>query len=162
MDRIMRRKDRALSDADTLQLLEKCEYGVLSTVSRDGHPCATPLSYVVMDGAIYLHSAKTGLKIDNIDFCNKVCFCVVGATEPVYETNFTTYYESVLVYGTASKVEDVVEKHRSLMFIAEKYLPEHMDKAEGDITHSFNRTEVIKISMDKVTGKAKRKKEKNS
>ena len=154
----MRRKDRALSPEETQAILERGEYGILSTLAPDGQPCATPLSYICMDGALYFHSALEGLKLDSIRHCPKVCFCVVGETLPIYDGNFTTYFESVLVYGQATLVDDRDEKQRSLMVLAEKYLPDHMDKAEGDIAHSFNRTVVIKLTPERTSGKAKRKK----
>ena len=158
MYKAMRRKDRAISQEEALELLERNEYGMLSTVGEDGQPYVVPLSYVLMDGQLYFHCAQVGQKIDNIVFCPRVCFCAVGATQPVYDGGFSTYFESVLVYGSARNVDGAEEKRRSLMLLAEKYLPEHMDKAEGDITKSFQRTAVYAISIDHISGKAKRKK----
>lgn len=42
----MRRKDKELFGADIEVILEKGEYGVLSTVGPDGTPYGIPLSYV--------------------------------------------------------------------------------------------------------------------
>lgn len=158
MHAAMRRKDRQISKEEALELLGRNEYGMLATVGEDGQPYVTPLSYVLMDGILYFHCAQVGQKLDNIAFCPRVCFCTVSGTEPVYDGSFSTYFESAVVYGKARKVENEDEKRRSLMLLAEKYLPEHMDKAEGDITKSFQRTTVYAISIDSVSGKAKRRK----
>jgi len=40
----MRRKDRALSEEEAQALLDRTEYGVLSTVGGDGRPYGVPLN----------------------------------------------------------------------------------------------------------------------
>lgn len=154
--RPIRRKDRILPEAEARELLRNGEYGFLATVGEDGLPYGVPLSYVLLDGGLYLHSARDGRKVDNIRFCQDVSFTVVGKTEPVYTKNFTTYYESVMVFGTIREVTDADEKSRSLYALAEKYLPEHLDKAESDIRASLSRTAVYRLEINAVTGKAKK------
>ncbi|HIU17734.1 MAG TPA: pyridoxamine 5'-phosphate oxidase family protein [Candidatus Avidesulfovibrio excrementigallinarum] len=151
----MRRKDRALPDEAARELLRKGEYGFLATVGADGLPYGVPLSYVLLGDGLYFHSAMEGRKIDNLACCPQVSFTVVGQTRPVYVKNFTTWYESVMAFGTVEKVTDDDEKFRALYALAFKYLPEHMDKAEGDIRHSFARTAVYRLRIESLTGKAK-------
>ena len=74
----MRRKDRALSRQEALDILNKGEYGILSTVSADGQPYGTPINFCLINDCIYFHCAKEGHKLDNISANSKVCFCVVG------------------------------------------------------------------------------------
>ena len=156
-ERAIRRKDRAQGEAENLALLAGAEYGVLGLV--DGcWPYAVPLSFVLMDGALYFHCAREGRKIDVLAANSRACFTVVGATLPVYDGGFSTYYKSVMVFGRVTPVEDDDEKTRVLFALAEKYLPADMDKAEKDLTRSFKRTAVYKIAMEQVTGKAKRAK----
>ena len=154
----VRRKDRMLEDGKDMELLERGEYGMLALCGDPETgiwPYAVPLSYVLMDGAVYFHCAKEGRKMDLLARNNRVCFTVVGDTQPVYIKDFSTYYESVMVFGHAAPVEDEEEKYRALFQLAEKYLPDHMDKADGDIRHAFSRTAVFRISLERVTGKAK-------
>lgn len=158
MQHAIRRKDRALTEACARELLQKCEYGVMATVDAGGRPYAAPLSYIANDEAVYFHCAHEGHKIDNIVANPQVCFTVVGQTRPVYAKNFTTWYESVVVFGRVSPVTDPAEKTRILMLLAEKYLPEHMDKAPADIAKSLARTAVYRIAIEHITGKAKRPK----
>lgn len=158
MFREMRRKDRAILPKQAEICLESGEYGVLSTVGADGQPYATPLSFVMIGDALYFHCAQEGQKLDNIAFESRVCFCVVGRTQPVYEQNFSTYFESVIVYGKAGAVTEADEKASVLTALAKKYLPRHMDKAPGDIAKSLGRTAVYKITIEHMTGKAKRNK----
>lgn len=154
--RPIRRKDRATPLSDAWDLLDRGEWGTLSTVGSDGQPYGVPLSYVVMDQSIYFHCAQGGHKIDNLDAAPRASFCVVGATQPVFVTNFSTWYESAIVFGSVRTVEDEDEKTRALYRLVEKYLPDHRDQAESAIRKSFGRTRVLALSIDHLTGKAKR------
>lgn len=152
----MRRKDREIPQEEALQLLAGAEYGTLATADEAGNPYAVPLSFVVMDGQIYFHCALRGHKIDNLAARPAVCFSAVGKTQPVYNKDFSTLFESVVVFGAAHLVENAAEKTAALMALCQKYLPTHMDKAPGDIARSLPATAVYAIKMQHITGKAKR------
>ena len=156
--REMRRKDRAMPEEDIAGLLDRGEYGFMATVGAEGLPYGVPLSYVWLDGRVYIHCAREGRKVDNFRACPAATFTVVGETSPVYARNFTTWYECAMVEGTVEEVADPDEKFRVLYALAGKYLPEHLDKAEGDIGKSFKRTAVYRLTPQSVTGKAKRPK----
>ena len=94
----MRRKDRQLEDADTIDVLKRNQYGILSTVDKDGMPYGVPLTYIYDGGNIYFHSAVEGHKLNNISFNKKVSFCVVGPTKILPE-QFSTRYESAIAFG---------------------------------------------------------------
>lgn len=154
----IRRKDRALNHEESMALIEEGEYGVLA-LAESGEspwPYAVPLSYALMDGAVYFHSATEGKKIRILSQNSKACFTVIGPTKALYDHGFTTYYKCAMIFGRVLLVDDAEEKRRALFRLAEKYLPEHMDKAESDINKSFSRTAVYKISLELVTGKSKR------
>lgn len=154
----MRRGDRALDKKEACRLLDIGEYGILATASAEGDPEATPLSYVVMDGALYFHCAQTGHKLGNIAARPRVCFTVVGRTRPVFEANgnFSTLFESTMVHGVAALVEDELEKQRALMALCEKYMPDKLAFAPDAINRSIGVTAVVRISPEEITGKAKR------
>jgi len=156
--RPIRRKDRALSPEDCAELLNRGEYGVLATADAAGQPYAVPMSYVVMGRRLYFHSAREGHKIDNIQDNPRASFAVVGETKPAYISSFSTYYESVVVFGPLVLIEEEKEKRESLVALAEKYLPEHMDKAESDINRGYSRTAVYALEMEIVSGKANKPK----
>jgi nitroimidazol reductase NimA-like FMN-containing flavoprotein (pyridoxamine 5'-phosphate oxidase superfamily) len=158
MEREMRRKDRAISESEALELLGRGQYGVLATVGEEGEPYAVPLSYVFRAGKIYFHCAPVGRKIDNLRHQPKVGFTVVGKVAPVFEHSFSTNYESVMVFGTASEVTDKNEKCAALRALAEKYLPEHLDKADAYIEQSLPNVVVYAIEIERTSGKARRAK----
>ena len=152
----MRRKDRAIPHQQALDMLERGEYGVLSTVDADGAPYATPLSYVLLDGALYFHCALEGQKLRNLARDARVCFCVVGMAEAVYDGSFGTYYESALVFGRATNVAGD-EKHAALAALCQKYLPAHVQHVRGYIEQGYDATAVIRIDIECISGKARAK-----
>lgn len=154
--RQIRRKDRAVSQEDCMRILEKGIFGVLSTVGPEGQPYPTPLSYVYLNGAVYFHCALEGRKIDNMRHEAQVGFVVVDNVAACYVKDFSTYYESVIVFGQAAEVTDDGEKCAALKALCEKYLPEHMDKFAESIERSLKRTAVYMIRPEVMTGKAKR------
>lgn len=156
MHQEIRRKDRALTTDEARMVLEKCEYGILSMVTGENEPYAVPLSYIATEQTVYFHCATLGEKIDAMNANASVCFTVIGDTEPVYDGAFSTCYESCIVFGKARPVTDDAEKQRSLMRLAEKYLPGHMDKAAGYIEASWKRTAVYAIDIERMTGKARK------
>ncbi|GAM09459.1 pyridoxamine 5'-phosphate oxidase [Geobacter sp. OR-1] len=154
MSHELRRKDRGISESEARALLECGEFGVLSTVSPDGAPYGVPLSYCVIDNAVYFHCAMEGHKLENIAADNRVSFCVVGATE-VLPDKFSTRYESVIVSGRAKEVFDA-EKQRGLEGLVVKYSSDFRESGLRYIDSDGKCTRVFRITIDAVSGKARR------
>ncbi len=150
----LRRKDRAVSNEDAVQILKKAEYGVISTVCPDGSAYGVPLYFCFMENAIYFHCAVEGRKIDNIVKNPSVSFCAVGATELLPE-KFGTRYESVIVTGTIGEVF-AQEKQTALEGLLKKYSADHFDAGLTYIEKLREKTRVFKISVATMSGKARR------
>jgi hypothetical protein len=147
----MRRIDRLMTEAETLMLLEKGEYGILSSADSEGQACGTPVNYVFSGKNIYVHSALTGAKLDNIKANPKVCFTVVGATK-VLPSEFATEYESVMAFGKAS-IASEEEKEFALSEIVRKYSPGFMLEGDAYILANLSNSLVIKIAVEELSGK---------
>jgi len=145
----MRRKDREISDPLFFQeLFHKCDVIVLSF--HDGEfPYAVPLSFVEYEGALYMHCALEGHKLDcmardpHVHFSIHDCICVD-------RKEATVRYRSVSGTGLASLVEDAGLKRRALAALAAKYesectlpVPDRMLAATG----------VIRVDIHSITGK---------
>jgi uncharacterized protein len=154
MFREMRRKDRQIDDAAVISLLLKCDYGVLSTVDENGYPYGVPLSYAYANNAIYFHCALEGQKLDNIKGNDKVSFTIIGEVEAL-PSKFSTRYESVIVFGSAAEVFEE-EKYNALVTILDKYSKNYMEQGKAYIKNDIDKTKVIKISIEHVTGKARK------
>jgi uncharacterized protein len=150
----MRRKDRELEITEAIEILKSCDYGILSTVSENGYAYGVPVSYVYLNHAIYFHSAVEGNKLDNLINNNKVSFCVVVQTCTLPD-KFSTKYESVIIFGIANEVFDT-EKNTVLLEILNKYSPDYIEKGKVYITTASAKTKVIKISIEHISGKARR------
>ena len=152
----MRRKDRALSKPDIERIMEEAEYGVMSSMDINGYPYGAPLSFVMINEKIYFHcAANTGHKVENIRNNPKVCFTVVGYTEPLPD-KFATVYESVVTFGTANEVTGETKKS-ALKMLIEKYSSDYKESGLQYIEIMLEKTSVFEISIDHITGKARKK-----
>ena len=150
----LRRQDRKLNEEDVAALLERTEYGVLSTIDVNGYAYGVPISYVYVNNAIYFHCAVEGHKLENIKNNNKVSFCVVGETEPIPE-KFSMKYQSAVIFGRAVEVSGD-EKYTALLALVEKYSSQYIEKGKNYIKNDQHRTKVIKIDIEHISGKAKK------
>jgi len=149
----MRRKDKAMQDGAIIGLLQNGEYGVLSTVDGSEQPYGVPVNYVLINNCIYFHCALEGHKLDNLAANPKVSFCVVGRTK-VLPAEFSTEFESVIVFGRASVIEGE-ERYQALNALIEKYSPEFVSEGSAYIEKFDSQTKLVRIEIQQMTGKAK-------
>jgi hypothetical protein len=153
--RELRRKDRVITDDDAIAILNKAEYGVLSTISPDGKPYGVPLNFCMIDNCVYFHSAIEGRKIDNIQKNNHVSFCAVGNTE-ILPDKFGTKYESVILSGEVVEIFNE-DKQIALEGLLKKYSSDYFIKGLEYIETLKAKTRVFKIRITHLSGKARRK-----
>lgn len=150
----MRRSDREIVKEEIDEILNNGEYGFLSTISDSGYPYIVPLSFVFDDNFIYFHCAVEGQKLDNIENNDKVSFCVVTDTEVLSE-KFSTKYKSVVVFGVASEV--IGDLKEAILFkLINKYSQQFLVEGKKYIENAKDKTRVIKINIQHVTGKARK------
>jgi nitroimidazol reductase NimA-like FMN-containing flavoprotein (pyridoxamine 5'-phosphate oxidase superfamily) len=154
MMRSIRDTQKQVTQDEAMEILRQAEYGVLSTIDKDGYPYGLPLHYIVLNGAVYLHCALEGHILDAISNTNRVCFTVVGYSE-LLPSSFTANYESVIVFGIANVLEGA-EKVDMLQALVRKYSPEYYDKGMKVIDAFKDKCSVIRIDIEHITGKKKR------
>jgi nitroimidazol reductase NimA-like FMN-containing flavoprotein (pyridoxamine 5'-phosphate oxidase superfamily) len=153
--RPMRRKDREITDrAEIDAILDEAETLVLSL--WDGaEPYAVPVNFVRVGGDLFFHCARQGRKLDIIAERPRVGFAAVA--EARVETgaepcDCTTYYRSAIGWGTAAVLEDPAEKAAALAALNRKH-----GAPDGPFPpQMLAATAVVRIAVDRVTGKAKR------
>lgn len=151
----MRRQDRLLSQEETVQILERGEYGVLSMYDTSGYPYGVPVNYVYEDGKLYIHCARSaGQKAKNLAADGRVCFTVVGRTEVMPE-KFGAKYESAILFGDAKELEGEA-KQAALERIIRKFSPDYWEAGLKYIANAFEKAGVYEINVARMTGKAKR------
>jgi nitroimidazol reductase NimA-like FMN-containing flavoprotein (pyridoxamine 5'-phosphate oxidase superfamily) len=149
----MRRKDRQITPIEAYSILETGVYGILSTLSPEGEPYGVPLNYCLIGEKIYFHCALEGEKIDNMDSCSRVSFCVVGTAE-ILPDKFSIRYESCIAKGAASESFGE-EKRAALEGLVKKYSAEYTPEGMAYIEKLDDRTRVFKIAIDSITGKTR-------
>ena len=149
----MRRKKQALSPAACDAILQAGTSGVLALSGADGQPYAVPLSYVYHEGKVYFHCARAGHKLDLLDQNPKVSFCVIGQDQVVPE-QYTTYYRSVILFGTVRRLTAGEEKRAAILALARRYSPdEPAEKVDAEIARYWDALCMLELTPDHITGK---------
>ena len=143
-----------LTTQKSLRLLKKAKYGRLATCDKHKQPYITPVNFVLLNGKIYFHCGFKGQKITNLKSNAKVCF-EISRLGKIYTAahakNFTYRFWSVLVFGTASQVNNRKKKLKVLNEIMDKYAAGY-DYVPLSIEDT-NIVNIIEITIKKVTGK---------
>ena len=150
----VRRQDRLLDESRARELLATGEYGVLSLADVSG-PYGIPVNFV-WNGrdAIYIHCAPVGRKLVCIDRDERVSFCIVGKTE-LRPAQFTTGYESIVLTCRARHNLPPEERMEALEALLGKYSPDDREIGRIYARKSFARTEIIRLDIDRWSGKSK-------
>lgn len=150
----IRRRDRALDTEAALEILRRAEWGVLATVDAEGWPYAVPLNHVLVDGALILHCAQEGHKLRNLEINAKVSYCVVTLAEPL-PLELATRYESAIAFGRAERLTGDGARRSALQALGARFAPEHPEVVAREIEKDGARTVVLRISLERVTAKAR-------
>lgn len=153
MFREMRLKRQLLSKEDTQKVLYQGTSGVLAVSGDDDYPYAVPLSYVYDGHKIYFHGAKAGHKLDSIVKNPKASFCVIDKDQIVPD-EYTTYFRSVIVFGTIRILHDEAEKREAIEKLAVKYAPDDTEENRNKaIEREWNPLCVFEMTPEHITGK---------
>ena len=153
MFREMRRKRQQLTEMECVEILNRNTAGVLAVAGDEGYPYAVPLSYVYDGGAVYVHCAKSGHKLDSIKSCDKVSFCVIDK-DNVVPQKYTTYFRSVILFGRASILSNEEEIGAAIEKLAMKYNPSDSKENRDNVIKKENAVMcLVKISVEHMTGK---------
>lgn len=150
MERKLRRFRQQLPSEETDRILNDGKYAVWAVSGDDDYPYAVPVNYVCRARTIFIHSAAQGHKIDAIRRNPKCSLCIVDKDDIVPE-EFTSYFRSVIVFGTAHIIESEEEKITALRLLSDKYSPGINPSAE--IQRFLKAVFIIRIDIEYVTGK---------
>lgn len=151
----VRRQDRLLEEEKATALLRTGEYGVLSVQAEEGGAYGIPINYIWDgDSAVYIHCAPEGRKLRCIEFCDRVSFCIVGKTH-VISRQFTTEYESIVLSCRARTGLSEEERMHALRLLIDKYSPDDKPVGMKYAEKSFHRTEIIRLDIERGSGKCK-------
>jgi len=146
VQRPLRRQDRELGAEKSWELLLAGTEGFLATVGEGGYPYVVPVNYALVDQTVYVHSALSGHKVDNLRLHPSACFSVMADVSPGIGT---TYYRSVVAFCRARLLEEGDEWQRALTALGGKFMP-------NGCVLPFTRTLVIALDIQHLSGKANR------
>lgn len=153
MFRELRRKKQVLSSEDCTKILGDGTSGVLALSGDNGYPYAVPISYVYDEERLYFHCAKSGHKIDAIKKNPKASFCVIDQDLVVPE-EYTSYFRSVIVFGTMRILEQDAEKRKAIEKLALKYAPDDTEENRHKaIDREWNPLCVLELTPEHISGK---------
>ena len=155
MFREMRRKNQQMSDEEARDILAAATSGVLALAGENGYPYAVPMSFAYDEesGRLLFHTARVGHKMTAIERCDKASFCVI-AEDAVVPSRFTTYYRSVIVFGSIRIITDDHEKMAAIHKLAVKYAPEATEAQHREmIDRTWDRFCMLEMSIAHITGK---------
>lgn len=153
MFREMRRKAQQLGHEECVAILQRGTAGVLAVAGDEGYPYAVPISYVYHNGKLYFHCATAGHKLDAMERCDKVSFCVIDQDE-VKPAEYTTYFRSVIAFGRARVLQDEGKKRAAIEMLAERYAPGDVAGREKEMAGGYARMCVVELDIEHMTGKA--------
>jgi nitroimidazol reductase NimA-like FMN-containing flavoprotein (pyridoxamine 5'-phosphate oxidase superfamily) len=148
----MRKKEKLIAERSEIDEIIKKGEIIRVAMSKDGCPYLVPMNYGYKDGAVYLHCAGEGKKIDILKQNPKVSFEITVDYALIKKGNgcsWTSNFRSVIGFGKAVFIEDITEKNLGLQAVMEQY---------DGFGHTFpekavEATTVIKIEIDEITGK---------
>lgn len=152
MFRETRKVNTVLDQEKCWEILDNNHSGVLSLISPTGYPYGVPMTYIVEDGKIIVHSSAKGHKIDCLKENSKVCFTVIDYDELSVD-GVTNYYTSVICFGTASLVESNEEKFEYISKFTGKLVGKPMRPCMPAVKTGKFPMEIVVIDIEHISGK---------
>lgn len=156
----LRRSDREITDPTELQsIIEKGKYAVVA-LSKDNEPYVVTLSYGYDREAnvLYFHAAREGKKIDFISSNPRACATIIE--DDGFDMDICDHsYGSLVIYGTIGLVNDSEEADRAIRLLIarlETRDPGHFYAKLQPGNESYDNPQVMKMTIDAITGKARK------
>ena len=153
MFRELRRKNKALSNNECVEILKNEKRGVLSVIGDGGYPYGVPMNhyYNEEDGNLYFHTGKGGHRNESLLKNNKASFTLYDSGYKK-DSDWALYIKSVIVFGEVELIEDAeviknITKKLSYKFTSdEAYI-------EKEIKAFLNETVLLKLNIKHMCGK---------
>ena len=148
----MRRKDKEITDINTIEEIISRAKVFRLALSLDDTPYVVPLCFGYRAKTIYFHSAREGKKIDILKKNNKVCFefdIDYELIESGNSCNWGMRYRSVIGFGKVAVIENLEEKQEALGIIMQNYTDKGFLFPEKMVEATF----VAKIDIERISGK---------
>ena len=150
---IMRRDEKKIINrCDIDEIINKSDICRIA-FAVDNIPYIVPVSFGYDGKSIFVHTAKTGRKIEFIEKNNLVCFefdvDVKTIEDETIPCKWTSSYKSVIGYGKMIELMDFVEQENAINQIMMNYSGKKWEFNK----HMLKSVKLWKIEIDDISGK---------
>jgi hypothetical protein len=136
------------------KIISRCLFCNVAMVDGSDKPYVIPMNFGYKENTIYLHSSKSGKKIDILKKNNKVCISFSTDHELRWQSekmacSYSMKYRSVLAYGKVEFIEEPEKKIEALNCIMRHYTSEDFNYSEP----SVREVAVYKVVIEKLEGR---------
>ena len=160
--RVVREPQRAVYDRDVVnQILDEafvCHVGFVANSNSDFQPYVIPTSYGRNGDTLYIHGSAASRMLRNLDQGVPVCITVTlldGLVLARSVFNHSMNYRSVVILGTATLVDDPVEKLAALRALSEHIIPGRWDDARQPNEKELKATSVLRLPINESSAKVR-------
>ena len=149
----MRRRDKEITDRDEIDRIIRTALVCRIAFADGNEPYIVPVSFGYDGRAIFIHTARTGRKLEFVTANDRVCF-ELEANVTLLENHddpcaWSFAFESVIGYGTMSELTESADKTAAL-----NHIMRHYSGRDWDIdTASVATTRAWRIDIESLTGK---------
>lgn len=151
---IMRHEEKKMPGPDCRAVLLMADVLHLAMYG-DGWPYVVPVNFALVDDIIYIHSGRTGRKLELLAQHARVCFqaeCDVALSEPSDPDRACQYgmrFRSVVGFGTAAIHTDLPTLQLGLDALMARYSSREFTYPETIL----EKTAIIAVTIEILTGK---------
>ncbi len=156
--RVVREPQRAVYDRDVVnQILDEallCHVGF----AVEGQPFVIPMSYGRDGDVLYIHGSPASRMLRHLEQGLPVCITVTlvdGLVLARSVFNHSMNYRSVIILGTATRVEDPAEKLAALRALSEHILPNRWDDSRQPNEKELKATSVLRLPINEFSAKVR-------
>jgi hypothetical protein len=153
---LKRLPQRAAYERDIIyQILDAgfiCHVGFIDT----GHPVVIPTAYGRLGDMLYLHGSAASRMLRALATDTQVCLTVTlldGLVLARSAFHHSMNYRSVVVFGTASRVEDVAAKLKALRVFSEHIIPGRWAEVREPNDAELKQTLVLQLPLAEASAK---------
>ena len=124
----------------------------------DGRPWVTPTTYARVDDQVYLHGAAANFALQALASGTEACVTVTlldGLVLARSAFHHSMNYRSVMLFGSATKVEDEREKYDAVVAIVEHLLPGRSHDTRLPTPEELRKTLVVRLPLAECSAKVR-------
>lgn len=155
--RVLRRRERALNEEQTLEVIAASEYAVISTADEAGNPYGTAVNPVYLDGAFYFHTGNCPESRRNTNMLANPNVSLLFVSKAfVLPEWYSVDFASAVVTGRVECVQDPALRVRAMLALVHRYAPENSDERNAvQMAERFSGALIWKVTVEKIEGKAR-------